>query len=61
MGQVDATKGVAEKMMDRGGVSFLYCEECSCVFVAIMDTESKALVGIGCPECRYAWPLQKTG
>jgi hypothetical protein len=53
----DPTKGVAAEMMGRNGVSFLYCAECRCVFVAIIDIKTKGLVGVGCPECCYAWPL----
>lgn len=48
---------VAEEMMGREGVGFLHCSQCGCVFVAIFEPSSKELVGVGCPECKYAWPL----
>jgi hypothetical protein len=48
---------VAEQMMARKGVRFLHCSQCQCIFVAIFDPKTRQLVGVGCPECKYAWPL----
>lgn len=48
---------IAEKMMGRKGDVFLHCSGCGCVFVAIFEPTNKELVGVGCPECKYAWPL----
>ena len=52
---------IAEQMIQRKGVRFLHCETCACVFVAIFEPATKQLVGIGCPECKYAWPLSPKG
>ena len=46
-----------EKILRRKGDVFLHCAGCGCVFVAIFEPTNKELVGVRCPECKYAWPL----